>query len=391
MSQRGAVHLAIPCTARPRCLATRLQYRRPYSKLGGKAPAEIIGQRIWMHVPRRVAFTSNNHHEGTRLYLWSATIGGAGRLGHCHGSVNAALAKLGGLRSYPTMNHHVAALVARLHEQPSHTGSLIVTLFGDALLPRGSAIALATILDLFESLGIGPGVIRTAISRLAADGWLVASRRGRSSYYRIGPSRRGEFIRAARHIYGRPRGTAARSLIIALPEPGPGREPARERFDRLGFASWQGILLAPDRPLPRSLEAGSIVLRATGGPESLRRLAARAWRLDALCDHYKGFLAIFGGLTADAPAFDPRDALLARLLLIHDYRRIVLRDPRLPATFLPEEWAGDGARRLCAQLYEALLDASELWLSHNGATETGALPTADSTLRHRFADLRGHV
>ncbi|MGC8526210.1 PaaX family transcriptional regulator C-terminal domain-containing protein [Acidiphilium sp.] len=289
------------------------------------------------------------------------------------------------------MNHHVAALVARLHEQPSHTGSLIVTLFGDALLPRGSAIALATILDLFESLGIGPGVIRTAISRLAADGWLVASRRGRSSYYRIGPSRRGEFIRAARHIYGRPRGTAARSLIIALPEPGPGREPARERFNRLGFASWQGILLAPDRPLPRSLEAGSIVLRATGGPESLRRLAARAWRLDALCDHYKGFLAIFGGLTADAPAFDPRDALLARLLLIHDYRRIVLRDPRLPATFLPEEWAGDGARRLCAQLYEAILDASELWLSHNGATETGALPTADSTLRHRFADLRGHV
>ena len=289
------------------------------------------------------------------------------------------------------MNHHVTALLARLQEQPSHTGSLIVTLFGDVLLPRGSAIALANILDLFDSLEIGPGVIRTAISRLAADGWLVANRRGRSSYYRIGPTRRGEFVRAARHIYGPPRGTRAQHLIIALPEHGSGREPARERFSRLGFASWQGMLLAPDRPLPRSLEAGSIVLRATGSPESMRRLAARAWRLDALCDQYMGFLANFGRLAADASAFDPPDALLARLLVIHDYRRIVLRDPRLPSTFLPEEWAGDAARQLCASLYEALLDASELWLDQNGMTETGALPPPDSTLRHRFADLHGRI
>jgi putative transposase len=42
---------------------------RPHSKLGGKTPAEIAGQRVWGHAPRHVAIPSNNHHEGVRLYL----------------------------------------------------------------------------------------------------------------------------------------------------------------------------------------------------------------------------------------------------------------------------------------------------------------------------------
>ena len=42
---------------------------RPHSKLGGKTPAEIAGQRVWGHAPRHVAITSTNYHEGARLYL----------------------------------------------------------------------------------------------------------------------------------------------------------------------------------------------------------------------------------------------------------------------------------------------------------------------------------
>ncbi len=42
---------------------------RPHSKLGGKTPAEIAGQRVWGHAPRHVAIPSINHHEGAGLYL----------------------------------------------------------------------------------------------------------------------------------------------------------------------------------------------------------------------------------------------------------------------------------------------------------------------------------
>ncbi len=42
---------------------------RPHSKLGGKTPAEIAGQRTWGHAPRHAAIPSTNHHEGAALYL----------------------------------------------------------------------------------------------------------------------------------------------------------------------------------------------------------------------------------------------------------------------------------------------------------------------------------
>lgn len=285
------------------------------------------------------------------------------------------------------MNVHVAALVARLQEQPSHTGSLIITLFGDVLMPRGGGIALSNIIALMEPLGIGPGVVRTAISRLSADGWLVSTRQSRASFYRISPARRGEFVRASRHIYGPPRRAAARNFILAMPE-SIGRDAVRERFGRLGFVAWQGMLLAPERPLPRSLEAETVVLKATGSAGSLQRLAARAWRLDTLAELYRAFITQVAPLTGEIASFGPRDALLARLLLIHDYRRIILRDPRLPAAFLPADWAGTAARRSCARLYEGLLDGSETWVDENALTETGALPPPSSALRHRFADMR---
>jgi len=42
---------------------------RPHSKLGGRTPAEIAGQRVRGHAPGHVAIPSNNHHEGAGLYL----------------------------------------------------------------------------------------------------------------------------------------------------------------------------------------------------------------------------------------------------------------------------------------------------------------------------------
>jgi putative transposase len=40
---------------------------RPHSKLGGKTPAEIAGQRIWGHAPKHVAINSTKHHRGAGL------------------------------------------------------------------------------------------------------------------------------------------------------------------------------------------------------------------------------------------------------------------------------------------------------------------------------------
>src|SRR6187200_445729 len=56
------------------------------------------------------------------------------------------------------------------------------------------------------------------------------------------------------------------------------------------------------------------------------------------------------------------DAFTARILLIHHYRRVVLRDPLLPTALLPSDWPGRAARALCGEIYRRLLPASEQWL-----------------------------
>ncbi len=275
----------------------------------------------------------------------------------------------------------IAGLIDRLQTQPSHTGSLIMTIFGDAVMPRGGLIALSSVLSLCADLGIAPGVVRTAMSRLVAEGWFATSRVGRASFYQIAPARRGEMIRASRHIFGPARRPETDQLNLVPIE---GNDWLRARLTRLGFVAWNGMMIAPQRALPRSITQLAPVLIATGDANSLRMIAAKAWRLDDLASRYQGFIAAYSDLARDAADLPPREALIARILLVHDFRRIVLRDPRLPAPLLPADWPGHRARQLCALIYPALCANAEAYLTQIGATATGPLPPAEPGLRSRF-------
>ena len=100
----------------------------------------------------------------------------------------------------------VAALLAAFaRRRPRRAGSLIVTVFGDAILPRGGAVQLADLMTLLAAFTLKEGQVRTALSRLVADGWLAAERHGRQSLYRLTPTGRHRFDEATRRIYFGPR------------------------------------------------------------------------------------------------------------------------------------------------------------------------------------------
>ncbi|MGB3316724.1 MAG: PaaX family transcriptional regulator C-terminal domain-containing protein, partial [Albidovulum sp.] len=70
----------------------------------------------------------------------------------------------------------------------------------------------------------------------------------------------------------------------------------------------------------------------------------------------------------------PLDAMAARVLLIHRWRRIVLRYPALPDCLMPATCTGLNGR--VAAAYNLLLPASELWLKtalDNGHTDGAIL------------------
>src|SRR6201998_3338886 len=102
------------------------------------------------------------------------------------------------------MPQPLARIIDQLKREPSRTGSIIITLFGDAIVPRGGTVALATLLEFFETLDIDATVVRTAMSRLTARRWVETRKIGRNSFYRLVQKGRLTFDIATRHIYDPP-------------------------------------------------------------------------------------------------------------------------------------------------------------------------------------------
>lgn len=276
------------------------------------------------------------------------------------------------------------ALVRRLHERGRlRVWSLVVTAFGDAVVPRGGRVALAVLQELMGRLNVEPGALRTAMSRLAADGWVERERVGRNSFFELASGGRHAFDLATRRIYapGPPRWNGSWTVAVAAREAGAG---AAEELTGNGFMRLApGVFLRPElecssEPLPEL--ADMLVIHGTSAehPEALRAL----WPSEDLARAYRDLSAAWKPVAAALetkkrePA--PLAAMAARTLLIHEWRRIVLRDPGLPLTLLPDDWPGETARRLVRTLYENLHDPSETWLD-----SVGLPPHSDRAAFHR--------
>ena len=79
----------------------------------------------------------------------------------------------------------LARIIQQLKREPSRTGSIVITMFGDAIVPRGGSVWLGTLLEFFAQLDVDASVVRTAMSRLTADGWFERNKVGRNSFYRL--------------------------------------------------------------------------------------------------------------------------------------------------------------------------------------------------------------
>jgi len=284
----------------------------------------------------------------------------------------------------------LARIIQQLKREPSRTGSIVVTLFGDAIVPRGGSVWLGTLLEFFEQLDIDASVVRTAMSRLTADGWFERNRIGRNSFYRLVQSGRQTFDIATKHIYGPPASDWTGRFELLLIGNGGDRDVAREALKNAGFGSpLPGVWVAPSGvPVPEEA-AGAIRLEVSAEDDSGRRLLSESWPLDHTADAYLKFMKTFEPLHRWIIGGEPltdADAFAARVLLIHHYRRVVLRDPLLPMALLPADWPGRAARALCAGIYRELLPASEQWLDRHATNENGPLPKPDAELAKRFAN-----
>ena len=285
------------------------------------------------------------------------------------------------------MPHHpLSRIVSRFKREPSRTGSLIITFYGDAILPRGGSVWLGTLLQFLDLLQIDGGVVRTAVSRLAADGWLDREKLGRKSFYKLAKDGRERFEAAVEHVYNPHAADWSGQFELLLISNAAERETARDALAEAGFGNpMPGVWIAPAGVSVPTVASNAIRLDVSADHEMGRRLIAESWQLQRTADSYRDFLKVFAPLAVWAGQdILPADAMLARILLIHHYRRVILRDPLLPAALLPADWPAQEARAFCAKLYRAVLPASEQWLDAYGESRIGALPPPGNALSHRF-------
>ncbi len=286
------------------------------------------------------------------------------------------------------MPQPLARIVEQLKREPSRTGSIVVTVFGDAIVPRGGSVWLGTLLEFFKGLDIDSGVVRTAMSRLATDGWLERNKVGRNSFYRLNDKGRQTFDTATSHIYDPPPSDWTGRFELLLIGNGEDRDAARDALKNAGFGSpLPGVWVAPSGvPVPEEA-ASAIRLEVSAEDDSGRRLLSESWPLERTADAYLKFIKTFEPLRGSigrGEALSDADAFTARILLIHHYRRVVLRDPLLPPPLLPRDWPGRAARKLCGEIYRGLLPASEQWLDAHASNENGPLPKPGRALARRF-------
>src|SRR5918994_4104930 len=130
----------------------------------------------------------------------------------------------------------VESLLDKFHERtPIRAGSLIVTVFGDAVAPRGGVLSLASLHEIMRAFRISDTLVRTAMSRLVTDGWFERWKVGRNSYYQLTGRGREAFAQATQRIYADPPQDWAGSFDLLLLENAQDRSALRAQLSEAGY------------------------------------------------------------------------------------------------------------------------------------------------------------
>lgn len=223
------------------------------------------------------------------------------------------------------------AVAALCPDRPPRAWSLIVTVLGD--IGGETEISAARLQDIIGPLGVRAEAFRVAVHRLKGDGWLLARRDGRSSRYLLHSDRLAETRKASARIYDfAPKGGAGWAVVALAPDARPpetGAQIAPQLWlVPLGTPGWQ---MAPQDPLPDW---------------------ARAAVMPAGLD--QGYARLLTGLRAVAmmPDFQEDEAAAIRVLIVHEWRRLVLRQGALPDAFLPSTCPAAECRAQVAELLQ---------------------------------------
>ena len=227
---------------------------------------------------------------------------------------------------------------------------------GECGLPSGTPVRTATLIDLLADLGVAEKAARQVVMRAADSGWITGSRLGRETRWSLTEAGTRLLSEGTDRIYGfaaEGRAWDGRWLVMIVVVRDNGRALRHKLRTQLGWAglgSVNGSTWVTPR-VDREQEARRVVeqlglaegswsfVTTAGAVGDERSLTRTAWDLDTIERRYEEFLDMVGGRR---PRTD-RQALVAQVRLVQEWRRFPLLDPGLPRELLPPRWSGTKA------------------------------------------------
>jgi len=233
--------------------------------------------------------------------------------------------------------------------------SALFDLYGDHLRSRGGRAPVAALVRLLAPVGIAAPAVRTAVSRMVRQGWLVAARTPSGPGYQLTARAERRLDAAAARIYRTTRaGWDGRFDLISVTLPADRRP--RERlisalsflgYARLGDGAWVAPRPSAEvEPLLVDAEVAFERFSAShqGGVPGAMALVRRAWDLAGIAAEYEAFVAELRPVVSAVNTRTPDEqAYAARFRLVHAWRGFLFSDPQLPLALLPDGWAGTTA------------------------------------------------
>jgi phenylacetic acid degradation operon negative regulatory protein len=282
--------------------------------------------------------------------------------------------------------------------------SFLVTVLGDVMSMHGDWVWLGSLIEALEGLGYSERLVRTSVFRLVQDDWLTTKKVGRRSYYSLTDNAKRHNQKAARRIYakGFPNWDGRWLLVVPAFVNEPQLSQFRRQLEWLGFSVLSGGVYAHPSFDQQSLEetvnelnlTDSVVIFSSKTLDSasatvLKKLVHEQWNIQQLEQQYQDFLTQYQPMLAQLNGKEPlvlsiKQCFLLRTLVVHEYRRILLKDHELPEDMLPASWAGYEVHDLVGQLYARLAKPSLSYICTQLHNSDGLLPIEDADFWRRF-------
>lgn len=265
----------------------------------------------------------------------------------------------------PSALNSSAAISTRRTPGSASARSLLLTVLGEFVYPRGHPVWTSTLLWALGELEVEEKTARQAISRAASEGLLTSARVGRRTRWALTDSGAALLREGTQRIYNFMRDEPewdGRWLLVTVAVPEIQRQlrhRLRTQLTWLGMGSpvsslWVVPDAAKERAVAETLSELGLASKAFAWVGQWapigdkRELISAAWSLDEVEEEYRDFANTFSALQTSTTI----EAFIAQVRLVQAWRRFPFLDPALPTRLLEHDWPGPAAAKVFRDCHE---------------------------------------